>query len=60
MDYLIDLREHNQSYADVAGYFAFYGVGDNLLSGHGEPERVSGVPVSENFFQLLGVEPQLG
>ena len=25
-----------------------------------KPERLSGVPVSENFFQLLGVEPQLG
>jgi predicted permease len=60
VNYLIDLREHNRSYVDLAGYFAFYGVGDNLLSGHGEPERLSGVPVSENFFQLLGVQPQLG
>jgi predicted permease len=60
VDYLLDLRKHNQSFADLAGYFAFYGVGDNLLSGHGEPERLSGVPVSENFFQLLGIQPQLG
>jgi predicted permease len=60
VDYLLDLREHNRSYTDVAGYFAFYGVGDNLLSGQGEPERLSGVPVSENFFQLLGVQPQIG
>ncbi len=44
----------------MAAYFAFYGVGDNLLSGQGEPERLSGVPVSENFFQVLGVQPQLG
>ena len=58
--HLLDLREHNRSFSDLAGYFAFYGVGDNLLSGHGEPERLSGVPVSENFFQLLGVQPQLG
>jgi len=58
--HLIDLREHNRSFADLAGYFAFYGVGDNLLSGHGEPERLTGVPVSENFFQLLGIQPQLG
>ncbi|MBZ5620852.1 MAG: ABC transporter permease [Acidobacteriia bacterium] len=58
--HLLDLREHNQSFSDIAGYFAFYGVGDNLLSGQGEPERLSGVPVSENFFQLLGVKPQLG
>jgi len=60
VDYLLDLRAHNRSYTDLAGYFAFYGVGDNLLSGHGEPERLSGVPVSENFFQLLGIQPQIG
>ena len=60
VDYLLDLRAHNHSYTDVAGYFAFYGVGDNLLSGQGEPERLSGVPVSSNFFQLLGVQPQIG
>jgi len=41
-------------------YFAFYGVGDNKLTGQGEPERLSGVPVSQNFFPLLGVQPQLG
>ena len=60
VDYLLDLRERNRSFSDMAGYFAFYGVGDNLLSGQGEPERLSGVPVSENFFQLLGIQPQLG
>src|SRR5580704_6321634 len=60
VDYLLDLRERNRSFSDMAGYFAFYGVGDNLLSGNGEPERLTGVPVSENFFQLLGIQPQLG
>src|SRR5579872_7218040 len=58
--HLLDLREQNRSFSDIAGYFAFYGVGDNLLSGGGEPERLSGVPVSENFFQVLGIQPQLG
>ncbi len=58
--YLLDLRAQNVSYSDVAGYFAFYGVGDQLLRGDGEPERLSGVPVSENFFQVLGIQPQLG
>src|ERR1035437_2211143 len=58
--HLLDLRELNRSFSDLAGYFAFYGVGDNLLSGHGEPERLSGVPVSGNFFQVLGIQPQLG
>jgi putative ABC transport system permease protein len=58
--HMVDLRERTQSMSAIAGYFAFYGVGDNLLSGHGEPERLSGVPVSDNFFDILGVKPQLG
>jgi predicted permease len=60
VDHFLDFREQNQSFSDVAAYFAFYGVGDNKLTGEGEPERLSGVPVSQNFFQLLGVQPQLG
>jgi len=60
VDHMLDLRAHNQSFSDVAAYFAFYGVGDNKLTGQGEPERLSGVPVSANFFQLLGVEPEIG
>ena len=57
---MLDLRERTQTLSAIAGYFAFYGVGDNLLSGRGEPERLSGVPVSENFFDVLGVKPMLG
>ena len=58
--HMLDLRERTQSFSAVAGYFAFYGVGDNVLSGQGEPERLNGVPVSDNFFQVLGVQPALG
>ena len=58
--YLLDLRERNQSFSDLAAYFAFYGVGDSKLTGRGEPERLSGVPVSQNFFPMLGVQPELG
>ena len=58
--HLLDLRENTQSFSDLAAYFAFYGVGDSKLTGDGEPERLSGVPVSENFFPFLGVQPQLG
>jgi predicted permease len=59
--HMLDLRERTQTLSAVAGYFAFYGVGDNLLSGGGgEPERLSGVPVSDNFFEVLGVQPRLG
>lgn len=58
--HMVDLRERTQSLTALAGYFAFYGVGDNLLSGAGEPERLSGVPVTANFFEVLGVQPALG
>ena len=58
--HLLDLRAQNQSFTDIAGYFAFYGVGDNVLTGQGEPERLSSVPVSGNFFQVLGIQPLLG
>jgi predicted permease len=57
--HLNDLREQNHSFADMAGYFAFYGVGDNVLGGQ-TPERLSSVPVSCNFFPVLGLEPELG
>lgn len=56
----LDFRQRNKSFSDVAGYFAFYGVGDSKLVGNGEPERLSNVPVSQNFFPLLGVQPQVG
>lgn len=57
---MLDLRQRSRSYSEITGYFAFYGVGDNKLTGQGEPERLNGVPVSDNFFQVLGVKPQIG
>lgn len=59
-DYLLDLRAKNQSYEDLAAYFAFYGLGDAKMIGGGQPERLTSVPVTQNFFSLLGVEPQIG
>lgn len=60
VNYLLDYREKNQSFADMAAYFAFYGVGDAKLIGDGPPERLTSIPVTQNFFPLLGVEPQIG
>lgn len=57
---LLDLRQRNKSFADIAGYFAFYGVGDSVLKANGDPERLTVVPVSQNFFPLLGIQPQIG
>ncbi len=58
--HMLDLRERTQTLSAIGGYMAFYGVGDNLLSGRGEPERLNGVPVTGNFFDVLGVRPLLG
>jgi predicted permease len=60
VNYLLEYREKNQSFEDLAAYFAFYGLGDAKLIGGGEPERLTSVPVTQNFFTLLGVEPQIG
>jgi predicted permease len=59
-DYLLDIRAKNQSFEDLAAYYAFYGLGDAKLIGDGQPERLTSVPVTQNFFSLLGVEPQVG
>ena len=58
--HFLDLRNANTSFSDFAAYFAFSSVGDSKLTGDGEAERLSGIPVSQNFFPLLGVQPQLG
>src|ERR1700691_4455598 len=55
-----DLRDQNQSFSDLAGWAGTYTSGNEELTGTGEPERLTGVPVTENFFPLLGVEPAIG
>jgi predicted permease len=60
VDYLLDYRDKNKSFEDLAAYFAFYGTGDAKLVGEGAPERLTAIPVTQNFFPLLGVEPELG
>ncbi len=55
-----DLRELNRSFSDLAGYNAWIGVGDRQLTGSGDPERLTSLGVTENFFPLLGVQPAIG
>ena len=59
-EHYADLREMNQSFVDLAGWSGFYRPGDNELTGIGEPERLTSVPVTGNFFALLGVQPVIG
>jgi predicted permease len=60
VDHMLDLGKYNRSFEAVTGYFAFYGVGDNVLGDSARPERLSGVPVAGNFFEVLGIQPQIG
>jgi predicted permease len=56
----LEFRQQNLSFEDIAAFYAFYEPGDRKLTGAGEPERLTGVPVSYNFFRVLGVAPKLG
>jgi predicted permease len=55
-----DLRDQNRSFSDLAGWSGYYRAGDSELTGTGEPERLTSVPVTQNLFPLLGVEPAFG
>jgi predicted permease len=55
-----DWRQMNHSFEDMAAYNAFFDYGGYILTGSGEPERLSGVGVSQNFLDVLGVSPAIG
>lgn len=57
---LLDLRAQSDSFSGIAAFSPFYGIGDVRLTGVGEPERLTAVPVTETFFSLLGVQPAVG
>src|ERR1051326_1451844 len=57
VDPYLSLVRANRSFAEIGAYFAFYGVGDMTLSSATDAIRISAVPVSQNFFPLLGVRP---
>jgi len=50
------IRDHNHSFAGVAACT----IDSFNLTGRGEPEQVPVARVTPNFFNLLGVTPQLG
>ena len=55
-----DWRRLNTTFEDMAAYFAFFDYGTYTLTGQGEPERLVGVGVSDNFLPFLGVKLEAG
>ena len=60
VSHLWDLQNESRTLEDVAGYFLFDWEGSYTLTGNGEPERLTRLAVTGNFFPLLGVQPQVG
>jgi len=60
IDAYTELRERNKSYTDVAGYYAFSSSDNFKLTGHGDPRPFTGIGVTPDFFQVLGVDPLMG
>ena len=57
---LRDFRAMNQSFDGLTGYFAFFEYESYNLVGEGDPERLVGVGVAQDFLDVLGVQPSLG
>jgi predicted permease len=57
---LRDFRELSRSFDALTGYNAFFEQGTYNLVGSGEPERLVGVDVAQDFLDVLGVRPVLG
>jgi predicted permease len=55
-----DVVKQSQTLEAGAAYFAFYGQGDKKMTGDGEAERLSAVPISQTFLPVLGVQPAIG
>ena len=60
VDAFEEFQRHNVSFAAVTSYNPFLGNSEYTLTGHGEARAVNGVMVAGNFFQTLGVEPEVG
>ena len=54
------LVEANKSFAAIGGYFAFSSANDTKLTENRETVRLSALPVTQNFFDVLGVKPLIG
>jgi predicted permease len=60
VDTFLEWCAQNQSFEKLGAYFAFFDYGRYTVTGQGEPQRLRGVGVSQNFLDVLGVQPMLG
>jgi len=60
VDNFLAWREQNGSFEKLGAYFAFFDYTRYNLMDHGEPRRLRGVGISQNFLDVLGVRPLLG
>lgn len=55
-----EFRAGSRSYQDVTGYFAFSAADNLSLNLGGAPIPATSIDVIQNFFQVLGVQAQMG
>src|SRR5262249_51673067 len=55
-----DWQRQNSSFERLGAYFAFFDYGSQTLVGKGDPIRLQGVGLSQDFLEALGVRLQLG
>ncbi|MCW5559384.1 MAG: ABC transporter permease, partial [Verrucomicrobiae bacterium] len=55
-----DWQRQNSSFERLGAYFGFFEYGSQTLAGKGDPVRLQGVGVSQDFLETLGVRPRLG
>lgn len=57
---LRDFRELSTQFEQIGAYMAFFEQSSYTLTGKGDAERLSGVGVTDDFLDVLGVEPLIG
>src|ERR1700686_5641750 len=60
VDAYVELKNQNNSFQDVTGYFAFSSANNAKLARNGDALPVTTMTVIGNFFPTLGVQPLLG
>ncbi len=60
VNHFLDLSAQNTTLDELGAYYGGFSAGNNDLTGAGDPVRLSGLSVTQNFFHTLGVQPVAG